>query len=132
MKKEAEHKHLAPKKKRAGNTAKKVTLICVVVFALLMAGAAGFGIYVSGSDTIYPKVSLNGTDLGGMTVSEAADALTAAGWSEGDKTITVELPLEHTLSVTAEQVGAEVSAAEAAQKAFDYCHGGSIIENVMA
>ena len=132
MKKEAEHKHLAPKKKRAGNTAKKVTIICVVVVALLMAGAAGFGIYVSGSDTIYPKVSLNGTDLGGMTVSEAADALTAAGWGEGDKTITVELPLEHTLSVTAEQVGAEVSAAEAAQKAFDYCHGGSIIENVMA
>ena len=74
MKKEAEHKHLAPKKKRAGNTAKKVTIICVVVVALLMAGAAGFGIYVSGSDTIYPKVSLNGTDLGGMTVSEAADA----------------------------------------------------------
>ena len=96
MKKEAEHKHLAPKKKRAGNTAKKVTIICVVVVALLMAGAAGFGIYVSGSDTIYPKVSLNGTDLGGMTVSEAADALTAAGWGEGDKTITVELPLEHT------------------------------------
>ena len=91
MKKEAEHKHLAPKKKRAGNTAKKVTIICVVVVALLMAGAAGFGIYVSGSDTIYPKVSLNGTDLGGMTVSEAADALTAAGWGEGDKTITVEL-----------------------------------------
>ncbi len=132
MKKEAEHRHLAPKKKRAGNTAKKVTIICVVVVALLLAGAAGFGIYVSGSDTIYPNVSLNGTDLGGMTVSEAADALTAAGWGEGDKTITVELPLEHTLSVTAEQVGAEVSAAEAAQKAFDYCHGGSIIENVMA
>lgn len=132
MKKEAERKHLAPKKKRAGSTAKKVTIICVVVVALLMAGAAGFGVYVSGSDTIYPKVSVNGTDVSGLTVDAAAQTLTAAGWGEGDKTITVALPLEHTLSVTAEQVGAEVSAAEAAQRAFDYCHGGTIVENVMA
>ena len=57
MKRENQSKHLAPKKKRARKTAKRVTIVCVVVVALLLAGAAGFGVYVSGSDTIYPKVS---------------------------------------------------------------------------
>lgn len=132
MKRENQSKHLAPKKRRARNTAKYVTIICVVVVALLMAGAAGFGIYVSGSDTIYPKVSVNGVDVGGMTAAEAADALTAAGWGEGDKTVTVDLPLVHTLSVSAADVGAEVSAKEAADEAFDYCHGGNILTNTMA
>lgn len=132
MKRENQSKHLAPKKRRARNTAKRVTIVCVVVVALLLAGAAGFGVYVSGSDTIYPKVSVNGTDVGGMTAAQAADALTAAGWGEGDKTVTVSLPLEHTLTVAAADVGAEVSAKEAADEAFNYCHGGTIIENVMA
>ena len=53
-------------------------------------------------------------------------------WGEGEKTVTVELPLEHTLTVNAADVGAELTAQEAADRAFDYCHGGSIIENVMA
>ncbi len=132
MKRENQSKHLAPKKRRARNTAKRVTIVCVVVVALLLAGAAGFGVYVSGSDTIYPKVSVNGTDVGGMTAAQAADALTAAGWGEGDKTVTVSLPLEHTLTVSAADVGAEVSAKEAADEAFNYCHGGTIIENAMA
>lgn len=132
MKRENQSKHLAPKKRRARNTAKRVTIVCVVVVALLLAGAAGFGVYVSGSDTIYPKVSVNGTDVGGMTAAQAADALTAAGWGEGDKTVTVSLPLEHTLTVSAADVGAEVSAKEAVDEAFNYCHGGTIIENVMA
>ena len=110
MKRENQSKHLAPKKRRARNTAKRVTIVCVVVVALLLAGAAGFGVYVSGSDTIYPKVSVNGTDVGGMTAAQAADALTAAGWGEGDKTVTVSLPLEHTLTVAAADGGAEGAA----------------------
>ena len=91
MKRETERKHLAPKRKKRGNGGKIAVIVCVCVVALLLAGAAGFGVYVSGSDTIYPKVSVNGTD-----------------------------------------VGAELTAQEAADRAFDYCHGGTIIENVMA
>lgn len=132
MKRETERKHLAPKRKKRGNGGKIAVIVCVCVVALLLAGAAGFGVYVSGSDTIYPKVSVNGTDVGGMTAAEAASALEAAGWGEGEKTITVELPLEHTLTVNAADVGAELTAQEAADRAFDYCHGGTIIENVMA
>ncbi len=132
MKRETERKHLAPKRKKRGNGGKTAVIVCVCVVALLLAGAAGFGVYVSGSDTIYPKVSVNGTDVGGMTAAEAASALEAAGWGEGEKTVTVELPLEHTLTVNAADVGAELTAQEAADRAFDYCHGGTIIENVMA
>lgn len=132
MKRETERKHLAPKCKKRGNGGKIAVIVCVCVVALLLAGAAGFGVYVSGSDTIYPKVSVNGTDVGGMTAAEAASALEAAGWGEGEKTVTVELPLEHTLTVNAADVGAELTAREAADRAFDYCHGGTIIENVMA
>lgn len=131
MKRETERKHLAPKRKKRGNGGKIAVIVCVCVVALLLAGAAGFGVYVSGSDTIYPKVSVNGTDVGGMTAAEAASALEAAGWGEGEKTVTVELPLEHTLTVNAADVGAELTAQEAADRAFDYCHGGTIIENVM-
>lgn len=132
MKRETERKHLAPKRKKRGNGGKIAVIVCVCVVALLLAGAADFGVYVSGSDTIYPKVSVNGTDVGGMTAAEAASALEAAGWGEGEKTVTVELPLEHTLTVNAADVGAELTAQEAADRAFDYCHGGTIIENVMA
>ena len=132
MKRETERKHLAPKRKKRGNGGKIAVIVCVCVVALLLAGAAGFGVYVSGSDTIYPKVSVNGTDVGGMTAAEAASALEAAGWGEGEKTVTVELPLEHTLTVNAADVGAELAAQEAADRAFVYCHGGTIIENVMA
>lgn len=132
MKRETERKHLAPKRKKRGNGGKIAVIVCVCVVALLLAGAAGFGVYVSGSETIYPKVSVNGTDVGGMTAAEAASALEAAGWGEGEKTVTVELPLEHTLTVNAADVGAELTAQEAADRAFDYCHGGTIIENVMA
>ena len=132
MKRETERKHLAPKRKKRGNGGKIAVIVFVCVVALLLAGAAGFGVYVSGSDPIYPKVSVNGTDVGGMTAAEAASALEAAGWGEGEKTVTVELPLEHTLTVNAADVGAELTAQEAADRAFDYCHGGTIIENVMA
>ena len=132
MKRQAERKHLAEKRYKARKRAKIITIVCVAVAAVLLAGAAGFGVYVSGSDTIYPKVSVNGTDVGGMTADEAAAALSAAGWGEGDKTVTVELPLEHTLTVNAADVGAEISAREAADMAYDCCHGGSIVQNVMA
>ena len=117
MKRETERKHLAPKRKKRGNGGKIAVIVCVCVVALLLAGAAGFGVYVSGSDTIYPKVSVNGTDVGGMTAAEAASALEAAGWGEGEKTVTVELPLEHTLTVNAADVGAELTAREAADRA---------------
>ena len=53
--------------------------------ALLLGGTAGFAVYVSRTGTIFPNVTLDGVELGGLTVSEAADRLTAAGWVKEDE-----------------------------------------------
>ena len=86
----------------------------------------GFGIYVSGSDVIYPNVTLGGVDLGGMTLTEAAYALENSGWSDVDETVTVSLPMDHTLTVQAAEAGASVTPEQAAQTAWDYCHEGNL------
>ena len=57
---------------RRGGGAKKAVIITVCVLAVIFAGITGFAFYVSGTDTIYPNVSIGGVDLGGLTVSEAA------------------------------------------------------------
>ncbi len=105
---------------------KKAAIITVCVLAALLLGATGFAFYVSGTDTIYPNVSLGGVNLGGMTATEAAYELEVSGWSNSDETVTVALPMDRTLTVTAAEAGASVTAEQAAQTAFDYCHEGNI------
>ena len=111
-------------KRRSGS--KKAIIITVSVLVVLLAALSGFGIYVSGSDTIYPNVTLGGVDLGGMTLTEATYELSNSGWGSGDESVTVQLPMEHTLTVTAAEAGASVTAEQAAQIAYDYCHDGNI------
>ena len=108
------------------NTAKKAAIIIASVVAVILAAMVGFGIYVSGSDAIYPNVTLGGVDLGGMTLTEAAYALENSGWSDVDETVTVALPMDHTLTVQAAEAGASVTPEQAAQTAWDYCHEGNL------
>lgn len=113
--------------KAAGRSgAKKAAIIAACVLAVLLMGTAGFGIYVSRTDTIYPNVSVGGIDLGGMTLTEAAYKLETSGWSNENETVSIALPMEHTLTVTASEAGASVTPEQAAQTAYDYCHEGSI------
>lgn len=112
------------RRKKSG--AKKAVIITVCVLAVLIAGVTGFGVYVSGTDTIYPNVTLGGVNLGGMTLTEAAYELSSSGWGEGGETVTVALPMDHTLTVDAAEAGASVTAEQAAQTAYDYCHEGNI------
>ena len=113
--------------KAAGRSgAKKAAIIAACVLAALLMGTAGFGIYVSGTDPIYPNVSVGGIDLGGMTLTEAAYKLETSGWSNENETVSIALPMEHTLTVTASEAGASVTPEQAAQTAYDYCHEGSI------
>ena len=116
----------APQAKKRGGAAKKAVIITVCVLAVLIAGVTGFAVYVSGTDTIYPNVSISGVDLGGMTVTEAAYALSGSDWAAEDESVSVALPMDHTLTITAAQAGASVTAEQAAQTAYDYCHDGSI------
>ena len=120
----------AREKKRASGL-KKALIAILIVVALLLGGTAGFAVYVSRTDTIFPNVTLDGVELGGLTVSEAADRLTAAGWVKEDESVSVPLPAEHTLTITAAEAGASVTAEEAAQAAYDYCHEGNLLNGLM-
>ena len=116
-----------PDAKKSRAAARKAVIIASTVLAALVIAAAGFGVYVAGSSTIYPNVTLGGTELGGMTVAEAAEALKAAGWTNENELISVELPMEHSLTLTASEAGASVTAEQAAETAYAYCHEGNIL-----
>ena len=115
-----------PARLRKGGGAKKAAIIAASVVAVILVAVIGFGFYVSGSDVIYPNVAISGVDLGGMTVTEAAYELENSGWSNENETVTVALPMERTLTAQASEAGASVTAQQAAQTAYDYCHDGSI------
>lgn len=115
-----------PARPRKGGGAKKAAIIAASVVAVILVAVIGFGFYVSGSGVIYPNVAISGVNLGGMTVTEAAYELENSGWSNENETVTVALPMERTLTVQASEAGASVTAQQAAQTAYDYCHDGSI------
>ena len=115
-----------PPAPRRRSTAKKAVIITLSVVAVILAAMVGMGFYVSGTDTIYPNVTLGGVNLGGMTLTEAAYELESSGWSNENETVSVELPMDRTLSITASEAGASVTAQQAAQTAYDYCHQGNI------
>ncbi len=117
--------------KRRGGAARGL-IIALVVIAVLMAGAAGFGVYISGTDTIYPNTSVDGIDLGGLTRAEAAQALRDAGWERAGGEVTLLLPAGHSLTVTAAEAGAEYTAEDAAEAAYESGHGGNILSCVTA
>ena len=114
-----------PEKRRSG-AGKRAAIAAACVILALAAGVTAFAFYISGTDTIYPNVTLGGTELGGMTVTEAAYELETGGWTNENETVTVSLAAGHTLSVSAAEAGASVTAEQAAQTAYDYCHEGSI------
>ena len=115
-----------PAKRSSSGRGKKAAIIVACVLAVLVLGTTGFAFYVSGTDTIYPNVTLGGVNVGGMTLAEAANELTASGWTKDDESVSVELPMDHTLTVSASEAGASVTAEQAAQTAYDYCHEGNL------
>ncbi|NCC69680.1 MAG: hypothetical protein EOM14_16090, partial [Clostridia bacterium] len=107
-------------------------IIAVSVLAVLLVGVAGFGIYVTGTDTIFSGVTVDGAALGGMTREQAVEHLEAAGWSDNaENTVTVLLPLGREVSVTPAEAGAEITAIDAAVAAYSYGHSGNIFSNLV-
>ncbi len=111
---------------------KKAIIICSVVLAVLVAGAFLFGAYANGLETIYPNISMEGTDLSGMTQQQAEQALAAGALgNQEDKTFTVLLPAGCEMNISAKQAGCFVSAPEAAQAVYDLCHKGGFFGNTI-
>ena len=103
-----------------------IAIVAVCVILILCAGTALGAAMVSRSETIYPKVPLGGVDLGGMTVQEAARALERAGYAgEGEGAVTVTLPADVELEVTAGDAGLPTNPQEGAQTAWNYGRDGA-------
>ena len=123
----------APKaKNQKGNGGRKAIIISAVVVAIIFAAFAGLGAYANGLDTIFPNVSMEGTELAGMTISEAADALVANNvGTADDKTLSVTLPADTELTISGKDSGCYLSAPDAAVYAFNTCLGGGFITNTV-
>ena len=79
----------------------KITAIVIAAFLVLIISAAAIGGYiVTGSDTNYPNVRINGIDVGGMTKEQTLAALDKQGWDDiVDKTLVVTLPAKVSFKV---------------------------------
>ncbi|MEG1633169.1 MAG: VanW family protein [Oscillospiraceae bacterium] len=132
QKKSKPQKQDKPQKTADSNKKIKIAvIIAAAVVAVLLVGTAGFGIYVSGTDTIFPGVHADGTLVGGLTREQAADTLRAVGWGGKDgETVTVRLPLDKSITVTAEEAGASLTPEDAAVMLYDHCHDGNIFKNL--
>ncbi len=88
--------------------------------------------YVSGMDTIFPRVTVNGTEVGGMTEREAQLVLAGSESTPDENvSVTVELPMDCSFTVTGADAGFESSSGSAASAAYEYCHGGGMFRNLL-
>ena len=105
--------------------------VAAALVLMLVALAAGVGIYVKDMDTIYPKISVMDVDIGGMTVEEAEAALTDANIGNmADVAITMEMPGGQ-LELTYADVGFMHPADEIAQMAYDYGRDGGAVGDTL-
>ena len=103
-----------------------VIIVCVI-FLLLLALVVTGALLVHRVDTIYPGVTLAGTDLSGMTRNEARDELLALGHERYDGySVTANLPLGNTLAMSSADAGMRFSADAAADAAWNYGRGDGL------
>lgn len=135
-KKKEKNKSAAPRKakKSKGFTKAKISILIVAIIAAVLFAAAAAGvIYVGSIDEIYPNVTLDGLNLGGMSLTEAAAKLDEHGYSsQAGKEVNVYLPLDLVLNVQAEDVCSETPIADLVQRVYEACAGGNPIEDALS
>lgn len=110
---------------------KTAIIICAIVLVLCI-GTVLLGVYANGLETVYPNVSMEGTDLSGMTVEQAANALSGGSiGSAEDKELRVTLPAECELVISAKDAGCYLSAPDAAVFVYNTCHDGGFAGNTI-
>lgn len=120
-----------PPRRRSGR-GKKAVLIIAVALAVLCAAAVGGGFAVRSTDTIFKGVTVNGVDVGGMTQTQAAEALTAAdAGSTQDAEVAVILPAGCRITVDAEKAGAVLTPEDAARAAYEYGRDGNPVSSLI-
>lgn len=104
-----------------GGKAKKIIIIVAIVLAVLAAAMAGGGIVVRGTDAIFPKTTLGGVNVGGLTRAQAEAALADSDWGkDAKKNVTIELPAGCEAVINAGKSGAVPDAGSAATAAYRY------------
>ena len=120
------------KKSAAKQGGRAALIAAAAVAAVIMAGAAVGVSTVSKVDTIFPNVTVDGLEIGGLTLAETAEKLSANGYGDlSDKRVSVALPTDYTLTVSAEEVCTETPVSDIALMAWDACKGGSAIGNAI-
>lgn len=103
-------------------------MVAAVLCVVIVVGA----FYVSGTDTIFPHVTVDGVDVGEMTLREAELVLAASGSAQGrDTTVTVELPMDCSFTVTSDDAGLGSNGESGAGAAYNYCHDGGMFKNLI-
>lgn len=126
----------AASKPRYTNDEKKTSfkfwliLVSVVLLTIFLAVTA-LGFYVTNTDTIYKGVVVDGINVGGMTIEEAAMELAQYGFDDEEAVVTISLPMDMEIVISASEVGAEISAYEAAITAYSYGHEGNMYDNII-
>ena len=114
----------AEEKAQKAARAKHIKIAAIVfasVFVLLISAAAIGGYIVTGSDTNYPNVRINGIDVGGLTKEQTLAALDEQGWDDiVDKTLVVTLPAKVSFKVDYVTAGMKLSREQAADAAYSY------------
>lgn len=94
-------------------------VLCIAAALCVVVTALAYG--VSQKDTIYPHVQLEGIELGGMTLAEATETLTRAGYAiPEDAAVTVVLPAAVHLRLNAAEAGVATSPEDGARQAWNY------------
>ena len=112
---------------------KKFLIILSVLLILLIFAAAGglYGAYrVSHLDTNYPKLTLDGLEVGGLTKTETVDLLNASGWDARTATpLTVTTLAGQSFTVDPLRSGLVVPAEGVADWVFSYGREGNFFED---
>lgn len=111
-----------------------IPLTAVMLAAVVVLGVSfTYAQRVARLTTIYPNVTVNGVDVGGMTVAEAAAALGDDPARYDNAAVTVNFPTGDSVTVTAQQLGLQAMDGTAfARAAYSYGRGGSMLAQLRA
>ena len=99
--------------------------VSIVLAAVVLGGAAGV-FAINSSDRVFPNIRLDGEDVGGMTNEELTRYLETLGFKAGEAaSVTVELPLDFELTVSADEVCSNTENGDIVEAVMNVCHAGS-------
>ena len=115
----------------------KKFLVFLIVLLILVVAAAGGGLYgayrVSQLDVNYPNLSVNGTEVGGLTKGQTVEALNAGGWETRiSAPLTVTTLGGQSFTVDPLRSGVVQPADVIAEEVYSYGRDGNLIENFIS